>query len=889
MELYMLNRQHGRMILESVESGPLLWPTIEENGVTRLKKYSELSTTEAIQADCNVKATNIILQGLPSKVYALRECKLYDEFDKFAYRKGESLRDYYLRFSLLLNDMNIYNMKLEQFQVNMKFLNTLPPEWSKFVTDVKLVLDLHTTNVDQLHAYLGQHEYHANEVQLMHERTSDPLALVAHHQMNKSTYQQHQQSYHQHQLQPQASTYQSSPYGTHYHSFQYKSQAPSSTHLLLTYPSNDYQSSVNHNVTLQQITSSELRQTLVNKPPSTMEGGERLCWGRWVEVVGVVWRWWSGVEWRELVGKLLAGKPVDEFVDEEADMQREVEEILKSVHDAHRGPDGSNPGDDTGPQPQSSHVVHDGPNLEHMNLEATDVSTQQNPEQIDKGFTATAYPNIQENLKLTVEEQVILEEPASSTGTLSSLQHLAKDFSFGDQFFNDIPSEAENEKTTAETEAESIPLQATATETTTTTTTTTHPPPPQPQQSTTDSILTKHISELEQIMANLIQDNKHLKESQSDQSKSTAAPSSSKTAASAKFTAWTTTNTRLRSSVSLILEDLHMDDDVALDEKVHSSDDEDIGNAHIPKMWIEEECKYNIAAMYGISHWWFQRQRFYIDRHTSKGDHRAVRTHMWILSVVRIEVFSMYGYDYMKTIVLRRADLNEHIISKRDFKYLYPSDFKDLYLLNLQGHINHLPPKDRKILTTVVNLWTRHLVIRQRVKDFQLGIKSYQTQLNLTKPRWDATGFEYKHDFTVTDSPRAVTFRDKYEVEGEYCNISLSACIIQTHFLPNFPHLNQLRSQISTGLKFLIRGENVLSLLFSEDGVLHVNWISYGHFIASRVDRLILGEELLMVVGEEIEELSAFENGCRVKKCVELSGREHCNQFTCDAILEGDC
>nr|GEY20789.1 hypothetical protein [Tanacetum cinerariifolium] len=71
MELYMLNQQHGRMILESVESGSLLWPTIEENGVTRLKKYSELSTTKAIQADCNVKATNIILQGLPPEVYAL--------------------------------------------------------------------------------------------------------------------------------------------------------------------------------------------------------------------------------------------------------------------------------------------------------------------------------------------------------------------------------------------------------------------------------------------------------------------------------------------------------------------------------------------------------------------------------------------------------------------------------------------------------------------------------------------------------------------------------------------------------------------------------------------------------------------------------------------------
>nr|GFA43941.1 hypothetical protein [Tanacetum cinerariifolium] len=71
MELYMLNRQHGRIILESVEHGPLLWPTVEEDGVTRLKKYSELSAAEAIQADCDVKATNIILQRLPPKVYAL--------------------------------------------------------------------------------------------------------------------------------------------------------------------------------------------------------------------------------------------------------------------------------------------------------------------------------------------------------------------------------------------------------------------------------------------------------------------------------------------------------------------------------------------------------------------------------------------------------------------------------------------------------------------------------------------------------------------------------------------------------------------------------------------------------------------------------------------------
>ncbi|GKB56474.1 hypothetical protein Tco_0912660, partial [Tanacetum coccineum] len=234
MELYMMNRPHGRMILASVEKGPLVWPSITEDGVTRLKEYVELTPAEAIQADCDIKAINIILQGLPTEIYALvsqhrvakdlwekikllmqgtsltkqeRECKLYDEFDKFTYKKGESLHEYYLRFTLLLNDMNIYKMPLEQFQVNTKFLNTLPDEWSKFVTDVKLVKDLHTTNVDQLHAYLQQHERHANEVRLMHERNSDPLALVASHQLPPSTYQSHLHTLPNSQLQHHVSPY----------------------------------------------------------------------------------------------------------------------------------------------------------------------------------------------------------------------------------------------------------------------------------------------------------------------------------------------------------------------------------------------------------------------------------------------------------------------------------------------------------------------------------------------------------------------------------------------------------------------------------------------------------------------------------------------------------
>nr|GEX68713.1 hypothetical protein [Tanacetum cinerariifolium] len=67
MVLYMMNRQHGRMILESVENDPLIWPSIVENELTRPNKYFELSATKAIQDDCDVKASNIILQGLPQE------------------------------------------------------------------------------------------------------------------------------------------------------------------------------------------------------------------------------------------------------------------------------------------------------------------------------------------------------------------------------------------------------------------------------------------------------------------------------------------------------------------------------------------------------------------------------------------------------------------------------------------------------------------------------------------------------------------------------------------------------------------------------------------------------------------------------------------------------
>ncbi|GJU57657.1 hypothetical protein Tco_1235423 [Tanacetum coccineum] len=72
MELYIENRENGRMILNSLQNGPLVWPTVVEvDGTARTKKYEELSVAENFQADCDLKATNIVLQGLPPDVYAI--------------------------------------------------------------------------------------------------------------------------------------------------------------------------------------------------------------------------------------------------------------------------------------------------------------------------------------------------------------------------------------------------------------------------------------------------------------------------------------------------------------------------------------------------------------------------------------------------------------------------------------------------------------------------------------------------------------------------------------------------------------------------------------------------------------------------------------------------
>ncbi|GJU87122.1 hypothetical protein Tco_1294668 [Tanacetum coccineum] len=69
--LFIKGKKHGRMMLDSIHNRPLVYPTIEEDRHTRLKKYSELTDAQQLQDDYDVPETNIILYGLSPDVYAL--------------------------------------------------------------------------------------------------------------------------------------------------------------------------------------------------------------------------------------------------------------------------------------------------------------------------------------------------------------------------------------------------------------------------------------------------------------------------------------------------------------------------------------------------------------------------------------------------------------------------------------------------------------------------------------------------------------------------------------------------------------------------------------------------------------------------------------------------
>nr|GEV55962.1 integrase, catalytic region, zinc finger, CCHC-type, peptidase aspartic, catalytic [Tanacetum cinerariifolium] len=129
-------------LAEGTEGAPHLGPE-------RPRVYSDLSPEEKDRYNADIRATNILLQGLPKDIYTLIN-HYTDANDTWDNHKGETIHDYYVRFAKLINDMRNIKMTMSKMQLNSKFVNNMLPEWGRFATTVKLNRGLRDSNYDQL-------------------------------------------------------------------------------------------------------------------------------------------------------------------------------------------------------------------------------------------------------------------------------------------------------------------------------------------------------------------------------------------------------------------------------------------------------------------------------------------------------------------------------------------------------------------------------------------------------------------------------------------------------------------------------------------------------------------------------------------------------------------
>ncbi|GJS02890.1 hypothetical protein Tco_0319398 [Tanacetum coccineum] len=376
--------------------------------------------------------------------------------------------------------------------------------------------------------------------------------------------------------------------------------------------------------------------------------------------------------------------------------------------------------DQAGPNPGQSHMAVVG----------------SDPEPMHDDFIATVYPQVHESLKHPYEEHVHVENPLSSTGTLSSMKNLEA-FTLGDQFLNDKTTEEDSRKTNMETKVESMvtvlihqasssvpPLYTPIIDLTppkpvdeffeaTTKSRKSHhddqdPPPPPPdsdQKAPSNSSKQKSVPQSEQPIKDVpIPDDVNISDSKDT---STAHLPSIKTKAD-----WFKPADSLAKSYKDPKENKRLSKigDMGscikwyckwIRKKKLTKDDLE-GVAY---MTVEPFHTNNISLQFQMEeyHWLLTDK---IDLMNPKG-HWVMPD---ILSVTCLKTYERYGYTYLREIVLRRADYNEYKISKVDFKNLHPNDFEDLYLLHPQGKLNHLPGSDKVHLFNA----TRAIIYRDR-------------------------------------------------------------------------------------------------------------------------------------------------------------------------------
>ncbi|GJV26126.1 putative ribonuclease H-like domain-containing protein [Tanacetum coccineum] len=96
-----------------------------------------------------------------------------------------------------------------------------------------------------------------------------------------------------------------------------------------------------------------------------------------------------------------------------------------------------------------------------------------------------------------------------------------------------------------------------------------------------------------------------------------------------------------------------------------------------------------------------------------------------------------------------------------DFHRLWIQDIEYMLLLLVQGKLTNLNVEERLAFNVSLRMFTKSVVIQRRVEDLQLGVESYQKELNLIKPDTYISNLRRRDAYTPYSDPRGFNYQNK--------------------------------------------------------------------------------------------------------------------------------
>ncbi|GJZ79649.1 hypothetical protein Tco_0644486 [Tanacetum coccineum] len=178
------------------------------------------------------------------------------------------------------------------------------------------------------------------------------------------------------------------------------------------------------------------------------------------------------------------------------------------------------------------------------------------------------------------------------------------------------------------------------------------------------------------------------------------------------------------------------------------------------RMWSQVPVSYDKHALWGISHWGRKRQQFY-EFAANRESARAVYSKRRIIVVTKLEIVDWHNYKHLDWITVCRDDDKLYKFKESDFNRLRIQDIKDMLRLLVQRKLTNLTVEERLAFNVYLRMFTRSVGIQRRVKDLQLGVESYQKNLNLTKPDTYRPDFKRREAYTAYSNPRGFIYQNK--------------------------------------------------------------------------------------------------------------------------------